>query len=317
MLKASYSGDNAAIEALVASGVSVNVTTDEGYTPLILAAGERREDTVKLLLQLRADPGLVTHDGCSALIMLTEIPEGRSGADIVGANITRLLLSGAGQLVPTNPSSQLCHRDCNGLDPLCAAIYHGNAAVAQVMIEFGADPNRRVQDEQASTPLMLCFVGSAKGSTQTQLVQMLLTGRANTYCEDSNGDTVIHYCVLINATQGRKARLDLMRMLQEHDDDSGDDLDIETLKEDELFLTSLCMHRRQENAAIGRHETDEQVFRWAASSEEFTSALATMGILREDHNEAIARIHPTAQEVQAQCDECFLCGEIGCDCESE
>ena len=63
MLKASYSGDNAAIEALVASGVSVNVTTDEGYTPLILAAGERREDTVKLLLQLRADPGLVTHDG--------------------------------------------------------------------------------------------------------------------------------------------------------------------------------------------------------------------------------------------------------------
>ena len=51
-------------------------------------------------------------------------------------------------------------RDCNGLTPLASACFHSNTAVAEALLDAGADPNTPTDGDL--TPLMLSMIISKK-----------------------------------------------------------------------------------------------------------------------------------------------------------
>jgi hypothetical protein len=60
-------GETAALEEVIAAGISVNLTNGVGDTPLILAAYHGRAETVEMLLHRGADHGRLNRAGQTAL----------------------------------------------------------------------------------------------------------------------------------------------------------------------------------------------------------------------------------------------------------
>src|SRR5262245_61448227 len=64
---AAASGDVAAIVSLVKAGTSPNALNDAGETPLIVAARADQREVANVLIELRADPGIASPNGTTAL----------------------------------------------------------------------------------------------------------------------------------------------------------------------------------------------------------------------------------------------------------
>ena len=67
MLHAIHTHQNASIAALLDAGADVNRPDDQGVTPLMMAAGYGYDDTVRLLLERKADPRIKRPNGETAL----------------------------------------------------------------------------------------------------------------------------------------------------------------------------------------------------------------------------------------------------------
>lgn len=61
------SGDKASVERLIKWGVDINCALDDGYTPLMCAAGKGHNDIVILLLNRHADVNRKGYNGATAL----------------------------------------------------------------------------------------------------------------------------------------------------------------------------------------------------------------------------------------------------------
>jgi ankyrin repeat protein len=220
-LTACASGDTMRVAALLQqNSADVNYSDAHGQSGLLLAAIHRREATVAMLLAAGADATQATDDACTPLHTLAELVEhGDRVADPIpdeaGARLVERILNGDGQLLEM--------RDCNGLTPLAAAVYHGNVDVARALVQSGADvdaadPGGSIGavlsgPPEGCTPLILCFTGYAKGRSQTSLVELLLdAGAAVPGATDANGLTARDY-----ASTSR--RPDLVQLLQEYEDD--------------------------------------------------------------------------------------------------
>lgn len=71
ILRAARSGD-AALKAVLARGVSINATDDDGETALMEAADERRADTLRVLVANGADVNRADEDGETALMIAAD-----------------------------------------------------------------------------------------------------------------------------------------------------------------------------------------------------------------------------------------------------
>jgi len=69
LLWAAYKGSSDIAELLIASGASVHVADDRGYTPLHIASREGHKDVVELLIANGAQIDARTEDGCTPLYM--------------------------------------------------------------------------------------------------------------------------------------------------------------------------------------------------------------------------------------------------------
>ena len=172
---AANKGFQAVVEVLLANKVDVNAQDDSGNTPLHLAAGDQVK-IIQTLLAAGANPNVENSQGRTPLSFAAE-----SGSPEVVIN---LLAAKA---------------DPNGgkLDaPLLCAIHKNDAAVAELLLQAGANPNAKREDDwQPSvlgpfgrpvgrgweTPLSL-----AVSTKQLPMVQLLLKFKADP--DDSQTD---------------------------------------------------------------------------------------------------------------------------------
>ena len=140
MLDAVNSGDVEQVRKLLAGGVDCNERYEDGATALMLAARAGRLDLVRSLLDAGADVNATDERGWTALINAVYNHDlDRGFAEVVQA----LIDAGA------NVEAQIGY----GVRPLMLAAGYGETAVAEVLLNAGADVLAR--NEGGFTALMM------------------------------------------------------------------------------------------------------------------------------------------------------------------
>ena len=197
LLKAAYAGDLQKVQSLVASGVNINVQSNEFYdmgmhrdvTPLMCAAAQGHVEIVRWLLEHQANPAAET--------LLTKF-EGGPGTQAIHfaatggheAIIATLLEAGA------NPNAQ----GRFGRTPLTSALGEGKINCAKLLLARGASASTRSKHKQFDPPLAVLTNGVSNTTSLVsrngklvpaakdfwdqkealfELVQMLLAGGAD------------------------------------------------------------------------------------------------------------------------------------------
>jgi ankyrin repeat protein len=142
-------GDMAAIRSLLAAGIDPNVKDDEGRTALIAAAAGGQTEIVKLLLEKGAEVNARNQQGETALFVASGIGE---GAEMVKELIKR----GADINIETG-----------GMTPLMNAASRRQTDIAQILIEHGADINRKNRENIGA-------LGLAARANQMEIVNLLM-----------------------------------------------------------------------------------------------------------------------------------------------
>ncbi len=167
-----------ALTALLAQGVEVNAKTEKGTTLLIAAAQENALDTVKVLLNAKADLAAREKSGDSALmkaIMRENDPQNGGGLEKsvpykAGGVVEALLKAGA----PVNYES--------GWTPVLYAAYVGNDALLERLIAAGG--NVKAVAPNGGTTLMF-----AARNGHMSVVQRLLKMGVDVNAKNSSGQT--------------------------------------------------------------------------------------------------------------------------------
>ncbi|GAB3678336.1 ankyrin repeat domain-containing protein [Salinisphaera aquimarina] len=167
-------GSVSAVEAALANGVSKNLRTRRGQTPLILAAENGRLDIVRRLIQ--ADAQLEARDGRNGFTALHWAAERYRPA------IARALIAAGAAVNAENKWNQT---------PLWQASWQadqGNTEIAHILVSGGADIHRA--DEHGNTPLLM-----AARAGHRPMVDYLLTLGADIEARNDHGRTPLYQAV--------------------------------------------------------------------------------------------------------------------------
>ncbi|XP_077594925.1 kinase D-interacting substrate of 220 kDa B-like isoform X1 [Stigmatopora nigra] len=170
----------------------VDGRSDNGQTPLMLAAEQGSLDIVQELIRRGANVNLDDVDCWSALI---------SAAREGHVEVVKELLEN---------SAYVEHRDVGGWTALMWASYKGRVEVAQVLLQNGANPNTTGQ-QYSVYPIIW-----ASGRGHAQVVKLLLDGGAKVNCSDKYGTTSLIWAA-------RKGHLDCVTHLLENGADVDQD----------------------------------------------------------------------------------------------
>jgi uncharacterized protein len=167
LLYAARDGCSDCVEAMIASGVDVNVPTPEGVTPLMIALDNDHNDVAQLLMSHGADPNVCDWWGRTALYIAVDRKEsagggrgGRGGggpaARVVGPRVSSMDLINALLAAGVDPSPQMnSHRPGRGgnsgrfgesqlgtgCTPLFRATQSNDTEVMRALLAKGANPN--------------------------------------------------------------------------------------------------------------------------------------------------------------------------------
>ncbi|XP_057678815.1 kinase D-interacting substrate of 220 kDa B isoform X2 [Corythoichthys intestinalis] len=169
----------------------VDGRSDNGQTPLMLAAEQGSLDIVQELIRRGANVNLDDVDCWSALI---------SAAKEGHVEVVKELLEN---------SAYIEHRDVGGWTALMWASYKGRVEVARVLLEHGANPNTTGQ--YSVYPIIW-----ASGRGHAEVVKLLLDGGAKVNCSDKYGTTSLIWAA-------RKGHLDCVMHLLENGADVDQD----------------------------------------------------------------------------------------------
>ncbi|HEX4047455.1 MAG TPA: ankyrin repeat domain-containing protein [Elusimicrobiota bacterium] len=164
---ASASGSDRSVDRMIAAGVSPNLRSPEGTTPLLVAVINGRLSTVKLLLSRGAAPNAPNAKGATPLAYAVEkhLPEVAEALIAGGARVdgiydgdgnTPLLMAVSRadlamiELLAAHGVS-FSVKNSSGDDALTLALRAGRIDVLQAVLRHGADPNE--PDETGQTPV--------------------------------------------------------------------------------------------------------------------------------------------------------------------
>ncbi|XP_038584194.1 kinase D-interacting substrate of 220 kDa B isoform X1 [Micropterus salmoides] len=154
----------AAIKAHLDKFKDVDSRSDNGQTPLMVAAEQGNLEILQELIRRGATVNLDDIDGWTALI---------SAAKEGHIEVVRELLEN---------NANLEHRDMGGWTALMWAAYKGRTDVAQLLLEKGANPN--ITGQYSVYPIIW-----AAGRGHAEIVHLLLQHGAKVNCSDKYGTT--------------------------------------------------------------------------------------------------------------------------------
>ncbi|XP_070697967.1 kinase D-interacting substrate of 220 kDa B [Pempheris klunzingeri] len=154
----------AAIKAHLDKFKDVDSRSDNGQTPLMVAAEQGNLEIVQELIRRGANVNLDDVDGWTALI---------SAAKEGHIEVVRELLEN---------NANLEHRDMGGWTALMWAAYKGRTDVAQLLLDKGANPN--ITGQYSVYPIIW-----AAGRGHAEIVHLLLQHGAKVNCSDKYGTT--------------------------------------------------------------------------------------------------------------------------------
>ena len=163
---AARSGDTAKLKECVELGVSVDVTDEDGRTPLHCAAGEGQVDTVKLLINKGCCIDPEDHNGLTPSMYAT----------MQGKDEVELLLNLAESVL-----------NSTGRTPLHAAAADGQLEVIEMLLSVGGRKLMTMVAGKAGSPLHQAAAGGHK-----DVVTLLLNEGCPIDIKASNGFTALH-----------------------------------------------------------------------------------------------------------------------------
>ena len=183
--------DSESLKVLVQAGADVNISDNRGLSALHYAAKASGEEIFRTLLNAGADPRRVDNFGFSVLHYVAQ------SKPIIGAvKVSDLIKAGAD---PNERSKS------GGGTPLQRAAYTNHTAVAEALLENGADIN--ILDYDGDSALIQSIYSSADDVTQ-----LLLLRGADYTVWDSLGNSVLHGAALYGGCK----TLDLLRTAELH-----------------------------------------------------------------------------------------------------
>ncbi|MGA9334923.1 MAG: ankyrin repeat domain-containing protein [Rudaea sp.] len=223
LVAAAASGDVSAVDKLLALGLPLDATDDQGATALIRAAGQGHAELVEYLTGRGADTSIAARAGATALVAAVSARH----TDVVeilithGAKVDHRLLGGATALMiaaglgyPELVAQLLAHgadvdtADERGTRALHAAAQFGFAdrdvesakRTLQTLLDAGACVNA-ANDVGQTALLLLLGAGADVGALVDQknllaLLQIMLAHQADTQLRDQRGVSVLHACAM-------------------------------------------------------------------------------------------------------------------------
>ncbi len=203
-----------AAQTLLDLHANVNARTITGQTPLHLAVRNGDVAMTTLLLKQRAEPDARDKPGDSPLWMALQSPEAEAAATTGPAQrkaaerttqwaaliaLEKKQLDLVTLLVQARADVKSATRS-GGL-PLAQAVRVGNASVAELLLQAGAEPNT-IEPASGKAPLHL-----AATRPDSRLVDLLLRHRATVNLQDHRGETPLGYAM----REGRTNSITVLR----------------------------------------------------------------------------------------------------------
>lgn len=172
LAKAAANGNVQRIDQLVASGVNVNKTGNDGMTPLLWALLAKNKTGMKRLLEHGASPNTPLKSGDSIINFAAAIDD---------PDYLRMVLAHGGNPDYVNPQDNV------NPTSLFIAISRMNEVNVQALIHAGADLNYK-RAAGSETPMM-----AAAALNQWKIVYALLTAGTDYALKNRWGNTVTYY----------------------------------------------------------------------------------------------------------------------------
>lgn len=213
LLQAAEKGDSASVAELLKKGASVNTTTFDEVTPLMLSAQNGHLGVIRLLLNNNAEIDKQDYAGMTALHLATLNRQGKAAEELIlaGADMEKKDENKATPLLYATAYNYQMLADMllyyganpnngrNGFTPLHLAAYDGNTALTGLLITYNADVNKATVS--GYTPLML-----AAQNGHFEVVNLLINYGAALEETSSTGKTALS-CAAAN---GHKSVVDLL-----------------------------------------------------------------------------------------------------------
>lgn len=169
------------VDALLKSGVDINIQNKEGWTALHYATASSLDTTpfVKKLVEMGADINSLTIEGYTPLLIA-----------IANENTTALatLLS-----LKADPNFS----NSTGLSPLMSAVIKNNSDMVELLIKAGGDPNAKMNEGLTA----LHYVGAnpeKEESDYSKVVSLLIQAGADINSQEKTGATAVSLAVITN-----------------------------------------------------------------------------------------------------------------------
>ena len=170
LLKAAKNGDMEKVQLCLQQGADINITNENGWSPLFHAVHYNQKEVVRFLLENGADTNLEDHLGRKPFQLVED------------AEMAKLMLKHG---VDVNVQS----RDGRTLLHDAAAGYDQDTILAEVLIEQGANVN--LKDEEGETPLFKALLGGK----EIAKIKLLLANGADIDAQDNYYKTPLYKAV--------------------------------------------------------------------------------------------------------------------------
>lgn len=201
---------------LIEQKSDINLPISSGKTPLIAAVKENNLSVAKVLIQAGADLNHQEQKGETAL-HFTVMPKDEQTHD--GLPLTKLLIDAGANLTIQNdwgatPAYMAATNEHNevlllmieskadiniiessGWSPLLAAIYDKNFVTANALLKGGANANQALPSGQTSLHLLV-NTPTPSNELNAQLIDLLVSYKANVNAKDEEGNTPIMFAIL-------------------------------------------------------------------------------------------------------------------------